>query len=101
MPPLLPLAAAAAFTAWLFIILPRLTGHLEPWEREYDAAHQAFARNDFATAEQHLLTAYDLAGKHDSTEGQAIAAAGLADVLAKLGRHAEAEQYRSRQRPPS
>jgi len=93
MPPLLTLAAAAAFTAWLFLILPRLKGHLDPWEREYDAAFQAYRRSDFATAERHLRTAYDLA--QNSAEGRKTVAEGLADVLAKSGRQAEAEQYRT------
>ena len=93
MPPLLSLAAAAAFTAWLFLILPRLKGHLDPWEREYDVAFQAYQRSDFPTAERHLRAAYDLA--QNSSEGRNAVAKGLADVLAKSGRQAEAEQYRT------
>ena len=92
MPPLLTLAVAAAFTAWLFLILPRLKGHLDPWEREYDTAFEAYERSDYAAAEQHLLAAYSLA--QESSEGRKTVAAGLADVLEKSGRQAEAEQYR-------
>jgi hypothetical protein len=92
MPPLLTIAAAAAFIVWLFLILPRLKGHLDPWEHEYDAAFQAYERTDFAAAEQHLRAAYALA--QESVEGRKTVAAGLADVLEKSGRHAEAEQYR-------
>jgi hypothetical protein len=91
-PPLLTLAAAAAFTAWLFLILPRLKGHLDPWESEYDVAYQAYQRNDFGAAEQHLRAAYALA--QESIEGRKTVAAGLADVLEKSGRQAEAEHYR-------
>ncbi len=92
MPPLLTLAAAAAFTAWLFLVLPRLKGHLEPWEQEYETAFEAYQRSDFPTAERHLRAAYELA--RDSEEGRATVASGLADVLAKAGRAAEAEQFR-------
>jgi len=92
-PPLLTLAAAAAFTAWLFLILPRLKGHLDPWEHEYDAAYQAYRRNDFASAEQCLRAAYDLA--QDSPKARKTIAEGLTDVLERSGRQAEAEQYRT------
>jgi hypothetical protein len=91
-PPLLTLAAAVAFTSWLFLILPRLQGHPDPWEHEYDAAYRAYQRDDFATAEQHLRAAYALA--QEFAEGRKTIAAGLADVLEKSGRQAEAEQYR-------
>jgi hypothetical protein len=91
-PPLLSLAVAATFTAWLFLILPRLKGHLDPWESEYDVAYQAYQRNDFGAAEQHLRAAYALA--QESAENRKTVAAGLADVLEKSGRQAEAEQYR-------
>jgi hypothetical protein len=83
MPPLLTLAAAAAFIIWLFIVLPRLKGHLDPWEREYDIAYQAFERSDYISAEQHLCAAYELAG--DSAETRETVAAELAKVRAKLG----------------
>ena len=85
MSPLLALAAAAAFTIWLFFILPRLKGHLDPWEREYDIAFQAFEHSDYATAEQHLRAAYELAG--DSAEARKTVAVELDKVRAKLGPH--------------
>ncbi len=84
MPSLLSLAAAAACTAWVFAILPRLKGHLEPWDLEYDAAYRAVRKNDLATAEKHLRAAYPLT--ENSPEGRATVAAGLADVLEKAGR---------------
>lgn len=84
MPPLVSLAAAAAFITWLFVILPRLKGHLEPWEREYDSAFKAYKKKDFVTAEQHLRAAFDLT--EESTEGRATVESGLADVFEKLGR---------------
>lgn len=84
MPPLVSLAAAAACAAWLFLILPRLKGHLEPWEREYDSAYKAYEKKDFITAERHLRAAYELTG--NSAEGRATVEAGLADVREQLRR---------------
>jgi hypothetical protein len=59
-----------ACAAWLFLVLPRLQGHMDPWEREYEAAARAYKAGNLAAAKEHIRAAHELACERDSADGR-------------------------------